>query len=101
MKRSRFIIRLTALLLVLLLPAISLVSCRLDDEEAFVSTARDMIVRSAALNEIYFGSGIPYVKDAGGIGNYYRADEDYLAEAGFETIDQLRALTAEVFSEEY
>lgn len=103
MKNKIFVlsVRLAALIFALALMLLPTVSCASVDEAAFLASARELITRSAALNEIYFGSGIEYDKSLGGSGIYYYASEEYLAEAGFSTLDGLRAMTAEVFSEEY
>ena len=95
------LIRALALLLATLTLALPLVSCGLEDETAFISTARELISRSATLNEIYFGAGIKYDPERKGVGNYYYADEEYMKTAGFTNIKELKEKTAEVFSEEY
>lgn len=104
MKKS--LLRATALLLsalTLILSVAPLVSCGFSDEEEaeFLSIAREQITLSETLNEIYFGAGIPHDPDHKGVGVYYYADEEYLKDAGFSNIKELKDLTATVFSEEY
>ena len=95
------LLRAAALLLSILTLALPLTSCSLEDEDAFLATARELIARSATLNEIYFGAGIEYDPDRAGIGYYYHASEEYLEKAGFKNIKELKEMTAEVFTEEY
>ncbi|MBQ8174416.1 MAG: hypothetical protein IJ009_03340 [Clostridia bacterium] len=76
-------------------------SCAKLDTTGLLEAAPDLIARSATLNEVFFGEGIPYNKGVTPVGNYYEADKDYLAEAGFSTVDELKAMTQEVFSAEY
>lgn len=94
-------LRAIALLLLIILPILSLPSCSLDDEDAFLAAARDLITRSVELNEIYFGEGIEYDSELGGIGIYYYATDEYLERVGISTVDDLKEITREVFSEEY
>ena len=86
----------------LLSVGLSCASCAKLDTTGLLEDAPVLIARSATLNEIYYGTGIPYDENAvGATGNYYPADKAYLAEAGFSTVAALKALTAEVFSAAY
>ena len=98
MKKIYSILLLSLLLLSF---SLSLSSCAKLDTTGLLDAAPSLIERAALLNEIYFGEGIPYNKDAIPLGNYYEADKDYLREAGFSTVTQLKKLTTDVFSEEY
>ncbi|MBQ8859294.1 MAG: hypothetical protein IJ012_05835, partial [Clostridia bacterium] len=94
---------LSLLLSVLLLcSALSFAGCAKLDTTGLAEAAPDLIERSVLFNEIYFGDGIPYNEnDTPALGAFYYADPDYLAEHGFSTVEQLKTLTEEVFSEEY
>ena len=94
---------LSLLLSVLLLcGALSFAGCAKLDTTGLAEAAPDLIARSVLFNEIYFGDGIPYNEnDAPAIGAFYYADPDYLVKHGFSTVEQLKILTKEVFSEEY
>ena len=98
MKKIYSILLLSLLILSL---SLSLSSCAKLDTTGLLDAAPSLIERAALLNEIYFGEGIPYNKDATPLGNYYEADRNYLREAGFSTVTQLKKLTTDVFSEEY
>ena len=98
MKKIHSFLLLSLLLLSL---ALSLSSCAKLDTTGLLDAAPDLIARSAKLNEIYYGEGIPYDENTTPIGKYYEADKAYLAEAGFSTVTQLKEQTASVFSEEY
>ncbi len=67
------------------------------DEKEVEAAARQLIMQSLSLNEIYWGDGIAHSEDrntADGI--YYMAV--ILPDTGFSTLDELRALTEETFS---
>ena len=98
MKKVRNILLLSLLIISL---SLSLSSCAKLDTTGLLDAAPSLIERAARLNEIYFGEGIPYDKDSTPLGNYYEADRNYLREAGFSTVTQLKKLTTDVFSEEY
>lgn len=98
MKKIHSLFLLTLLILSL---ALSLSSCAKLDTTGLLDAAPDLIAHSAKLNEIYYGEGIPYNEETTPIGNYYEADKDYLREAGFSTVTQLKKLTTDIFSEEY
>lgn len=90
------------LALLLVSAALSCASCAKIDTTGLLEAAPELIERSAALNEVYYGEGIPYNEnDIAATGYYFQADKDYLEEAGFSTIAELRALTETVFSAAY
>lgn len=86
---------------VLVASLLSLSSCAKLDTTGLLEAAPDLIARSAKLNEVYFGEGIPHDPNATPVGDYYEADRAYLVEAGFSTIEQLKKETRKVFSAEY
>ena len=91
------------LIIVTLVSLLTLTSCnRSYDEEEVVAAAKQLLKEAELLNEIYYGAGIKYYdSDEWKIGYYKRADASHLAEIGFSTIDELRALTEKTFSYEY
>ena len=93
--------KMVSLGLVLVLCFTFLPSCAKLDTTGLLEAAPALIKKSIELNEIYYGEGIPYNEGGVPIGNYYPADKDYLDEHGFHTIDELKALTSKVFSENY
>ncbi len=90
-----------AMLLGLALALGSCAGCFPMDTTGLLEAAPALIERSALLNEIYFGEGIPFDRSVTDYGAYYPAELDYLEEHGFGTVAELRALTAEVFSADY
>lgn len=92
--------KILTLLLLALVAVMALVSCARADTASALEAAPGLIESSKLLNEIYYGSGIPYTDEVG-IGHYNYADEDYLRRVGFETIDELKAMTADTFSVGY
>ncbi len=90
-----------ALLLLAALCLCFLPGCASLDTTGLLEAAPGLIERAAALNEIYYGAGIPYDEGGTPIGNYYPADRDYLRAQGFSTIDELKEKTETVFSADY
>ena len=90
-----------SVLLLLSLLLCALPGCARLDTTGLLEAAPALIREADALNEIYYGEGIPYDKGGVPVGNYYPADKNYLKEQGFSTIDGLKAKTAAVFSEGY
>lgn len=69
-----------------------------------------LLPKSAELNEIYFGEGLPTNRDEDTVRAFYESfDTDIAAlsyepvdpECGYETVDDIKAATLEVFTEEY
>ena len=80
--------------------SINLSSCDRDYDETEVSAAAiSLIEKSMFLNDIYWGKGIPYIQNSSN--QYCEADWSALYYLGFETIDELKKITEEVFSKKY
>ena len=105
--------KLLSLLLCIFLIGAVLVSCHGDkgktdreyDEAEVCAAARVLIEKSKILNEIYYGSGIPYkepIKEDAEIDVYMLADPAYLSalyeDHGIKDIETLKEKTKEVFS---
>jgi hypothetical protein len=91
------------LVIVILSSLFTLTSCnRKYDEDEVIAAAKVLLKDAELLNEIYYGKGIRYydteIKNAG---YYKRSDATHLSELGFDTIDELKALTERTFSYEY
>ena len=97
--------KLVSLILVILIlgSLLSFTSCnRRYDEEEVVAAAKVLLKEAELLNEVYYGKGIRYYEaEIENAGYYKRADATHLSELGFDTIDELRALTEKTFSYEY
>ena len=89
------------LALVCLFAAIPLAGCAKIDTTGLLGEAPALIEKSALVNEIFFGDGIPYDENGTPQGNFYPADPAYLAEHSLKTTSDLRTLTESVFSQEY
>ena len=70
----------------------------------------DLLPKSAELNEIYFGKGLPTIRDENAVQAFYDSfDTDIAAisytpvdpSSGYETVDDIKAATLEVFTEDY
>ena len=70
----------------------------------------ELLPKSAELNEIYFGDGLPTNRDEDTVRAFYESfDTDIAAisyepvdpSCGYETVDDIKAATLEVFTEEY
>lgn len=72
------------------------------DEGEVLAAAKPLIEASIPLNEIFWGEGIGYIEDYNtSDGYYYEANFVDLKEIGISTIEDLKKMTREVFSEEY
>lgn len=95
--------RILSLILVISLSLLSLVSCgdRKYDEAEVKAAARALISDSEILNEIFWGSGIPYIDDKNtSDGVYYEAYYAYHKNLGVETLEDLKTLAGKTFSED-
>lgn len=81
----------------------SVTSCdRKYNEEEVLEAAKALIEDSKKFNLIYWGEGIPYVRDeSSSNGYYYPANPIEVKKMGFETVEELKEITGEVFSESY
>jgi hypothetical protein len=93
--------RTICLLLLLALCLCVMPGCAKQDTTGLLEAAPALIQKSAELNEIYYGKGIPYDGMGEPIGVYYPADPEYMDKQEFKTVDGLKKLTAKVFSEAY
>ena len=96
------IVSLTLAVAILLL----LVSCGKEKnrsyDEAEVKEAADLLIwKSAELNEIFWGEGIPYEEYGYNSGIYYSADPIFLKKLGAYTVEEIIEKTQEVFSKDY
>lgn len=87
-------------LVVTVLCMIFLISCKQQfTDEEIISAAAELVTEAEEINEIFFGSGIPYSSE--GEGAYKVADKEWLAEKGIENTQSLREMTSKVYSEGY
>ncbi len=76
--------------------------CATIDTTGLLAAAEGLITESAELNEIFYGEGIPYIKDdVNAMGVYCPADPEYLDRAGFHTVAEMKEKTLTVFSTAY
>ena len=95
---------LFTLMLCMVLPVLSLTSCKYNREydETEVLEAAERLLRSAeVLNNIYYGDGIMPMYYGNQNGAYYQADPAHLASLGIETLDDLVFLTERTFTSTY
>lgn len=91
--------RALALLLMLSL-CFSLSSCdREYDEAEVLSAASELIEKSYKLNELFYGKGLEYTDE--GLGIYRLASKESLAEYGISTIEDMKNMAREIFSDSY
>ena len=70
------------------------------DEAEVRAAATALIKASEKLNDIYYGDGIKFLEYSENNKSLYcEADPTHLAELGFSTINELKKMTKEVFSE--
>ena len=96
--------RIISFILLYSILTLSLISCgdREYNEQEVISAAKILISDSELLNEVYWGKGIPYTEDKNtSDGVYYEALYAYHSKMGFNTVSELRELTAKTFSDDY
>ena len=80
------------------------------DVASLAPEVRELIARSEELNEIYFGEGLPKTEDQAIIDEFYGGFAANVRSlkytpvdsgCGYSSIDEIKAATAEVFSEDY
>ena len=93
------------LTIVVIFCVFSCFSCGRDreyNEEEVIIAAEKLIKQSEILNDIYYGKGIDYQKDESTAnGAYYQADILSLKKFGVQTINDIRKMTTECFTESY
>ena len=107
MKTKPAVLLCVLLVLALLLPACA---APRHDVEELRAALTDLLPRSAELNEIYFGRGLPTARDANAVRAFYESFDTDVAsisytvvdpECGYRTIDDIKAATLAVFTEDY
>jgi hypothetical protein len=72
------------------------------DENDVRSAAKELILKSAILDKLFWGDGIEYVEDLNyANGSYYMASPLSLISYGIETVSDIEELTRATFSERY
>jgi hypothetical protein len=97
--------KIVSLFLIFIL-SVSLFSCgeknRTYDEAEVMAEAKELIRKSAPLNEIFWGEGIGYMEDDSyRNGNYFSASPADLEKYGVFSVDDIKEKTKRVFSEDY
>lgn len=101
---------LAVLLLCCMLPLAAGCSKPKHSAEEMRAVLEDLLPKSEELNVIYFGKGLPTNRDENAVQAFYDSfDTDIAAisytpvdpASGYETVDDIKAATLEVFTEEY
>lgn len=90
-----------ALVVVCLLTVLPLFGCAKIDTTGLIEAAPALIEKSALVNAIFYGEGIPYDAQAAPQGNFYPADKAWLSSHDIKTTSDLATLCESVFSQEY
>lgn len=93
-------ISLFLILVLLFVPALSSCGNRDYDEETVKAAARELLEKSTAVNEIFYGVGMPVDEGTAGTGYYKPVKKEYLSSLGIAGLDGLRNLTKEVYTDE-
>ena len=95
--------RLLAFILSLLTLILPLISCGggdlpLPTAEEVTAAAKELLLRSVAVNTVFLGDGIPATEEA--FEGYLVCDEEYCQERGLTSVEALREAAAAVYTEE-
>ncbi len=101
MKKRLFVTFLSSIFLLLsLLPLSSCADTTLD-QEAFIPAAKQLLRRAETVNTIWFTEqGIPEKEGGYEYGKYKEIDKYALQKMGFQSLDEVKAETAEIFDSE-
>ena len=101
--KKNFIKRILSITVILALLLTSLASCnRAFDEEEVISAAKELLKSAEKLNYIYYGDGIKYFDESeAAISIYREAQKSHLDELGFHTVEELKSMTEETFTDGY
>ena len=99
MSRFKKISALISLLAVILSLFVSCENDRKYDEAEVIAAAKELIAKSHRLNELLYGEGLAFTDE--GVGVYKRASAESLAYYGIETVEDMKAMVREIFSEGY
>ena len=100
MKGARKVIASLLLAVILISSLLTFSSCnRKYDEEEVLAVASELVKAAEMLNIVYFGSGIEYFDSEDEIGYYRKANTQHLESLGFDTVEELKALTEKTFSD--
>ena len=105
MKKKSIIKRVLSLVIVIVMLALcgtAFVGCDRDyDEQEVLFAASDLLSKAETLNQIYYGNGISYTTTGSSDGYYYQADNMHLSSLGFDTVDGLKRITEQTFTQDY
>ena len=112
MRSNKLLCGICVCLAAVLATGAALVSCSKPKHSAeqMRTVLGELLPKSAELNEIYFGKGLPTTRDEDAVRAFYETfDTDIAAisyepvdpSCGYETVDDIKAATLEVFTEEY
>ena len=91
--------KIVVFLLLLSLTVGSVSGCKKQSEEEFLATAALLLEKSIAVNELCFGEGLSYGDEDGyATGSYEEATVASREEYGVNTVEDIKALVAEVYS---
>lgn len=87
-------------ILLMIASMLSLCSCdREYDEAEILSAAAELVEKSYKLNELFYGKGLDYTTE--GIGIYKKATDESLGEYGISTVEDMKNMAREIFSDSY
>ena len=94
--------KIISLIILCVMVCTSLISCDNDrdyDEATVLASAYSLIEKSHKLNELLYGEGLEFTDE--GVGKYKLATEESLKKYGISTVDDIKAMVKEIFSESY
>lgn len=100
MRKTRAVLRLTALCLILTGLSLALLSCG-EPEDAFLLTrVRELLPEAVRMDALLYIDGVPTVGAASEYG-YLQADAEALAALGFSSVADIKAKLREIWTENY
>lgn len=100
MRKTRAVLRLTALCLLLAGLSLALLSCGEPEDEFLLTRVRELLPEAVKMDALLYIDGVPTVGESSEYG-YLQADAEALAALGFSTVADIKASLREIWTENY
>ena len=100
MRKTRTVLRLTALCLLLAGLSLALLACGEPEDEVLLTRVRELLPEAVKMDALLYIDGVPTVGEASEYG-YLQADAEALATLGFSSVADIKAKLREIWTENY
>lgn len=100
MRKTRTVLRLTALCLLLAGLSLALLACGEPEDEFLLNRVRELLPEAVKMDALLYIDGVPTVGETSEYG-YLQADAEALAALGFSSVADIKAKLREIWTENY